>query len=65
MKTVSCRDIGMDCDFKAVGATVDEVLEKCAAHGKKDHGMQTIPPDVTQKIKAAIRDQPAQAGAGR
>jgi predicted small metal-binding protein len=38
-KTVSCREVGIDCDFVATGATEEEVLEQCAVHARQDHGM--------------------------
>ena len=58
-KTVSCRDVGMDCDFVAQGATEEEVLMYCAAHARKDHGMEEIPAEVVEKVRAAIRDEAA------
>ena len=33
-KIVRCREVGVDCDFEARGATEQEVLEKCAEHGR-------------------------------
>ena len=41
-KVVSCRDVGVDCDFVARGETMDEVLQACATHGKEAHGMDEI-----------------------
>lgn len=57
MKAINCRDVGVDCDFEAVGETVDEVMRKCVEHGKEAHGMQDIPPDLASKVQAAIRDR--------
>jgi len=56
-KTISCRDVGVDCDFKASGESTEEVLQKCAQHAKDAHGMETIPPDLASKVQAAIRDE--------
>ena len=42
-KVVSCRDVGMDCDFVARGQTETEILEQCAEHARTDHGMTEIP----------------------
>ena len=55
-KSISCKDVGMDCDFTATANTVEELMVKCAAHAKSDHGMQEIPPDVIAKVQGAIRD---------
>ena len=45
-KTISCRDVGVDCDFKTSGESTDEVLQKCAQHAKDAHGMEAIPPEL-------------------
>ncbi len=42
MKTLSCRDVGVDCDYQAKGKTVDEVLRKTAEHAKKDHHIDKV-----------------------
>ena len=39
------------------GQTEDEVLQSRAQHAKEQHGMATLPPDVTAKVKASIRDE--------
>jgi predicted small metal-binding protein len=56
-KSISCRDVGVDCDFKAKGKTVDEVLQACVQHAKQAHGMDSIPPEMVAKVQAAIRDE--------
>jgi predicted small metal-binding protein len=58
-KVLKCRDVGVDCDFVARGATVEEVLEKAKEHAGKDHGFADIPPELVDKVKAAIRDEEA------
>lgn len=55
-KQISCRDVGVDCDFQARGNTVEEVLQKCAAHASSAHGISEIPPELIAKVQAAIRD---------
>jgi predicted small metal-binding protein len=62
MKHIRCRDVGVDCDYEARGATVEEVLAQCAEHARNDHGMESIPPELVEKVRAAIRDEGA-AGA--
>ena len=37
--TVSCRAIGLNCDFAAVGSTVDEIRDSAATHGMAVHGV--------------------------
>ena len=58
-KVLTCRDVGVDCDFVARGATVEEVMEKASRHAAKDHGFAEIPPELADKARAAIRDEEA------
>jgi len=58
-KVLTCRDVGVDCDFVARGATVEEVLQKAKEHATKDHGFADIPPELVDQVKAAIRDEEA------
>jgi predicted small metal-binding protein len=58
-KVIRCRSVGVDCDFEARGETVEEVLQKCAEHGRQEHGMTEISQDLQTKIRAAIQDEPA------
>jgi predicted small metal-binding protein len=57
MKVVSCRDVGMDCDFQARGATVEEVMKKCTEHARSAHDMDEIPAELVMKVKAAIHEE--------
>jgi len=54
----------MDCDFEARGNTVEEVMQQCAVHARTDHGMTEIPAELEKKVRAAIRDEPAQKNVG-
>jgi predicted small metal-binding protein len=56
-KVVSCREVGVDCDFEARGETEQEVLQKCAEHAKSVHGMDRIPDDLAAKVRASIHDE--------
>jgi predicted small metal-binding protein len=58
-KVVSCRDVGVDCDFVARGETEQEILQQCAEHGRKEHGMTELPADLAVKVRSAIRDEAA------
>ena len=59
MKMVTCRDVGVDCDYVARGATEQEILQQCAEHARKEHGMNEIPPELAEKVRACIRDEKA------
>ena len=58
-KIVSCREVGVDCDFVARGETVEDVLEQCGEHGRKEHSMNELPADLADKVRGAIRDEAA------
>ena len=58
-KTVTCRDVGVDCDFVARGESEQEILEQCAEHARTAHGMNEIPAELAMKVRAAIRDEAA------
>ena len=57
-KIIRCREVGVDCDFEARGATEQEVLKKCAEHGRTAHGIQELTPELITKVRAAIREEP-------
>lgn len=38
MLSVSCRDVGVDCDFKGTGETEEELLNCLVDYAIKDHG---------------------------
>jgi predicted small metal-binding protein len=58
-KTMSCRDVGPDCDFVARGESEDEVMGQVAEHARTVHGMEDVPPELAEKAKAAIKDESA------
>jgi predicted small metal-binding protein len=58
-KTVSCRDVGADCDFVARGNSNEEILSKVEEHARTAHSMNEIPVEVREKIHAAIHDEAA------
>ncbi|MDG6901090.1 MAG: DUF1059 domain-containing protein [Nitrososphaerota archaeon] len=46
----------MKCGFEVKGASSrDEVMQVASVHAKTTHNMQTIPPDLVQKVSSAIR----------
>ena len=55
-KSLSCKDVGADCDFVACGKTEGEIFEKVKQHAKDVHNMSEIPKDFYNKARSAIRD---------
>jgi predicted small metal-binding protein len=56
-KVINCRDVGVDCDFSARGETEEDVIRQCAEHAKSDHGMNEIPAEMAEKVRAAMHDE--------
>jgi predicted small metal-binding protein len=54
---VSCRDVGVDCDYVAHGRTEEELFKNAAEHGKSAHNMDRIPPEIVEKVRSAIHHQ--------
>ena len=58
-KTISCRDVGVDCDFVATGETEQEILQKCSEHARTAHNMNELPAELAEKVRGNIRDEAA------
>ncbi len=56
MKTLSCKDVGVDCGYQARGRTVNEVLKKAAAHAKKDHNIKKVGKDYLDSWRSKVHD---------
>jgi predicted small metal-binding protein len=55
-KTLSCRDVGVDCDASFTGETEEEVMAQAVEHAKSDHGFEEIPPELADKARGAIQE---------
>ena len=58
-RTMSCRDVGMDCDFVARGESDIDILAQAAEHARTAHNMSEIPAEVAEKVRSAIHDEAA------
>lgn len=56
-KILKCREVGMDCDFVARGATEDDILSQAVVHAEKDHGITDLSPELVNKVKSAIHEE--------
>jgi predicted small metal-binding protein len=50
-----CKDIGVDCSFKAKAKTEEELMAKIAEHAKGTHNYDPIPDEILNKVKKAIK----------
>jgi predicted small metal-binding protein len=55
-KTLECKDLGMDCDFKASGETLEEVMAAAGAHAATAHGMTSMSPEMMAQVAGAVRE---------
>ena len=58
MYTISCRDVGRDCDCVVQGETEEEIMKNAAEHAVKDHGYKEediMTYEMKEKIKSCIR----------
>ena len=56
MKEFSCSAVVPDCSASIQGESEEEVLEKAAVHAREAHGMDTLPPEVVDQVKANIQE---------
>jgi len=59
MLSVSCRDVGVDCDFRGTGETEEELMNNLVDHAIKDHGYTreyVMKPEMQEKIKSKIKN---------
>lgn len=54
-RVLRCGDVMPGCGVVLEGRDDAEVMKKAAEHAKGAHGMAAIPPDVMNKVKAAIK----------
>jgi predicted small metal-binding protein len=56
VKEFSCGQVVPDCDARFQGETEEEVLQQVAVHAKEAHGMDDVPPEVLEQVKAGISE---------
>ena len=55
-KRLSCRDIGVNCDYVACGKTEEEVMKKVSGHARTGHNRKEIPTELQDNARSSIRD---------
>jgi predicted small metal-binding protein len=56
-KVLRCRDVGLDCTGELRAETEEEIMRQAAEHARSAHNMREMPPELVQKVRAAIRDE--------
>ena len=55
-KTYTCRDVGIDCDWKTSGETEDEVMANITEHAAQRHPDIELTQDLVAAVRGAIKD---------
>ena len=59
MKEWRCSTVVPECDWVYRGESDQDVLQHAAKHAREVHGMDEIPPEIVDKIRASIVEVPA------
>lgn len=55
-KTYTCRDVGVDCDWKTSAETGDEVMATIRQHAGEVHPTIELTPELVDTVRGAIKD---------
>jgi predicted small metal-binding protein len=59
MKEFSCGAVVPGCTAEFEGETEEAILQQVAIHARDDHGMDDVPPEVVDQVRASIQDRQA------
>ena len=54
MKEWRCSTIVPECEWTYGSESEEEILEQAAAHAREAHGMDEVPPEIVDRIRATI-----------
>jgi predicted small metal-binding protein len=57
MKEFRCGDLVPGCEAAFEGESEDDILEQVAVHARDDHGLDELPPEVVDDIRAGISER--------
>lgn len=57
MKEFICGDLVPGCETVIRGESEEEIFEQVAVHARDEHGMDEVPPEVQDKVRASITDR--------
>jgi predicted small metal-binding protein len=57
MKEFRCGELVPGCGAAFQAESEKEILEHIAAHARDEHGMDEVPPEVVDQIRAAISER--------
>jgi predicted small metal-binding protein len=56
MKQFSCGSVVPGCTARFTAETEEEILGQVADHARHDHGMENVPPEVADQVRACITE---------
>ncbi len=56
MKQFRCGDVVPGCQWVTRSADESELLEDIHSHAREAHGMDEVPPEVADEVRAGISD---------
>ena len=56
-KTYTCRDVGVDCDWKTSAETEDEIMAAIREHAAQIHPTIELTSEVVEAVRGAIKDE--------
>ena len=56
MKQFSCGAVVPGCTASFSAESEQEILSQVAEHARADHGMDDVPPEVVEQVRANITD---------
>jgi predicted small metal-binding protein len=51
LKVVSCRDLGLDCNWKYIAQTEELIADGMAVHAREAHGIKEFSSEMATKVK--------------
>jgi len=57
MKEFRCGTLVPGCAATFEGDSEDEILQRIAAHARDEHGMDEVPVEIVDKIRASISER--------
>jgi len=55
-KSLSCADVGANCNWTTTAETEEELMKKVAEHAREEHEGMKITPELVEKIKSNIKE---------
>jgi predicted small metal-binding protein len=56
-KEMRCGDLMPGCNTVIEGKDEQEVVAKAKEHARRDHNIQTVTPDLEEKVRGAIHEK--------